>query len=332
MAAAATAAASPGVSASGGRARRSSPGEILLVGGGRYRLGKVLGKGAFGETFEAWDTRRPSHRVAVKLELRTARFPQLAYESRVYQRLQGCEGIPKLYYFGTEGDYNVLVLQRLHSTVEDLLLARGGRLSHLEAACVARQMVRVLESVHRRGIVHRDLKPENFMFETAEPDATLHLIDYGLSKCFIDSRTQQHIPLRTDKTLTGTPRYASLGNHDGLEQSRRDDLESLCYVVVYLMRGTLPWMGLKRQASKRAQYEEIARRKRSTPTAVLCRGLPRELAIMLDYARSLQYDETPDYEWLKRLWDRRTARPSQQQRGGAEQKTAAPRGRVARPR
>lgn len=303
----------------GGGAAAASPTGGLFVGGGRYRLGRVLGKGAFGETFEAVDVQRPDRRVAVKLELRTARYPQLAYESRVYQRLQGLDGIPRLYFFGREGDYNVLVMQKLHSTVEDLVLARGGRLSALEGACVARQMVRVVEAVHQRGIVHRDLKPENFMFESADGDATLHLIDFGLSKCFVDSRTQMHIPFRSDKSLTGTPRYASLGNHDGLEQSRRDDLESLCYVLIYLMRGKLPWMGL-RQKDKRAQYREIARRKRNTTPAELCRGLPRELRVMLEYARSLAFDEAPDYEWLKRLWDRVL-----QQRPGSRHRRRQPR-------
>jgi len=129
----------------------------------------------------------------------------------------------------------------------------------------------------------------------------LYIIDFGLAKKFRDSRSKQHIPYREDKNLTGTARYASINAHLGIEQSRRDDMESLGYVLMYFTKSTLPWQGLK-AATKKQKYEKISEKKMSTPVEVLCKGCPAEFAMYLNYCRGLRFEEAPDYMYLRQLY------------------------------
>ncbi|KAG7252792.1 hypothetical protein CRUP_009423 [Coryphaenoides rupestris] len=129
----------------------------------------------------------------------------------------------------------------------------------------------------------------------------VYIIDFGLAKKYRDARTHQHIPYRENKNLTGTARYASINTHLGIEQSRRDDLESLGYVLMYFNLGSLPWQGLK-AATKRQKYERISEKKMSTPIEVLCKGYPSEFATYLNFCRSLRFDDKPDYSYLRQLF------------------------------
>ena len=129
----------------------------------------------------------------------------------------------------------------------------------------------------------------------------VNVIDFGLAKKYRDPKTHFHIPYRENKNLTGTARYASINTHLGVEQSRRDDMESLGYVMLYFCRGSLPWQGLK-AATKKQKYDRIMEKKMTTPTDVLCRGFPNEFAIYLNYTRSLRFDDKPDYSYLRKIF------------------------------
>ena len=129
----------------------------------------------------------------------------------------------------------------------------------------------------------------------------LFIIDFGLAKKYRDTRTHEHIPWRSDKNLTGTARYASINAHNGGEQSRRDDMESLGYVIMYFNRTQLPWQGLK-AATKRQKYEKIAEKKMSVATDVLCKGWPAEFSMYLNYCKGLKFEETPDYMYLRQMF------------------------------
>merc|ERR1712179_251648 len=147
---------------------------------------------------------------------------------------------------------------------------------------------------------HRDIKPDNFLIGLGKKANQVHIIDFGLAKKYRDPKTHQHIPYREDKNLTGTARYASVNTHLGVEQSRRDDLEAIGYVLMYFLRGSLPWQGLK-AVSKRDKYEKICRTKVDTKPETLCRHFPAEFATYLNYCRGLRFEDRPDYAYLRRI-------------------------------
>lgn len=149
--------------------------------------------------------------------------------------------------------------------------------------------------------MHRDIKPDNFLIGLNKRSNHVYVIDFGLAKKYRDPKTMQHIPYVDKKNLTGTARYASINTHCGIEQSRRDDLESLGYVLMYFNRGSLPWSGLK-AATKKQKYEKIMEKKISTPIDVLCRGYPQEFSTFLNYTRGLRFEDKPDYSYLRKLF------------------------------
>eukprot|EP00968_Pinguiococcus_pyrenoidosus_P013924 scaffold1272_cov250-Pinguiococcus_pyrenoidosus.AAC.16 len=182
----------------------------------------------------------------------------------------------------------------------DVLTCRCCRFSLKTALMIAEQLIARLEYVHTKHFIHRDVKPDNFLIGLGRRQNLIYVIDFGLAKKYRDPRTHQHIPYREGKNLTGTARYASINTHIGIEQSRRDDLESLGYVLMYFMRGTLPWQGLK-ATTKKQKYERIMDRKMSTSPEQLCKGFPGEFRSYFEYCRHLRFEDRPDYAYLKRL-------------------------------
>jgi serine/threonine protein kinase len=187
-------------------------------------------------------------------------------------------------------------------SLEDLFNFCDRRFSLKTVLQIADQMVSRLQTLHQRHFVHRDIKPDNFLVGVGTRDSqnTVNIIDFGLSKRYRDPATLEHIPYREGKQLTGTARYVSLSTHMGREQSRRDDLESLGYVIMYFLRGSLPWQGL-RAADKKAKYAKIMDSKMRTSTDQLCKGYPAELKRFLDYSKSLGFEEEPDYSYCRKL-------------------------------
>uniref|UniRef100_A0A6Q2YB15 Casein kinase I isoform alpha n=2 Tax=Protacanthopterygii TaxID=41705 RepID=A0A6Q2YB15_ESOLU len=271
-----------------------------FIVGGKYKLVRKIGSGSFGDIYLAINITN-GEEVAVKLESQKARHPQLLYESKLYKILQGGVGIPHIRWYGQEKDYNVLVMDLLGPSLEDLFNFCSRRFTMKTVLMLADQMISRIEYVHTKNFIHRDIKPDNFLMGIGRHCNKLFLIDFGLAKKYRDNRTRQHIPYREDKNLTGTARYASINAHLGIEQSRRDDMESLGYVLMYFNRTSLPWQGLK-AATKKQKYEKISEKKMSTPVEVLCKGFPAEFAMYLNYCRGLRFEEAPDYMYLRQLF------------------------------
>mmetsp|Transcript_24272 Transcript_24272/g.48277 ORF Transcript_24272/g.48277 Transcript_24272/m.48277 type:complete len:461 (+) Transcript_24272:287-1669(+) len=268
--------------------------------GKKYRLGRKIGSGSFGDIYLGTNM-TTGEEVAIKLESVKTKHPQLLYESKIYRILHGGLGIPNVRWYGVEGDYNVMVLDLLGPSLEDLFNYCGRRFQLKTVLMLADQLLGRLEYVHTKSFIHRDVKPDNFLIGLGKRQSVIHIIDFGLAKKYRDPRSHQHIPYRENKNLTGTARYASINTHIGIEQSRRDDLESLGYVLMYFIRGSLPWQGLKAN-TKKQKYERIMDRKMSTSTEQLCKGYATEFRSYFEYCRSLRFEDRPDYAYLKRLF------------------------------
>ena len=168
-------------------------------------------------------------------------------------------------------------------------------------AMIGIQMVSLLEEIHRRDIIHRDIKPDNFV-TSYNDNKKICILDFGLAKRYRSSSTHQHNPMLKNKKMTGTARYASINALQGYEQSRRDDLESVGYVLMYFLRGRLPWQGLIVKG-KENKYERILQKKRETETSELCKGYPKQFEEYLEYTKKLGYEEDPDYGYLRGLFE-----------------------------
>ncbi|KAL6522761.1 Casein kinase 1-like protein 11 [Orobanche hederae] len=268
--------------------------------GGKFKLGRKIGAGSFGELYLGVNI-QSGEEVAVKMEPVKTKHPQLYYESKLYMLLQGGTGIPHLKWFGVEGEHSAMVIDLLGPSLEDLFNYCNRKFTLKTVLMLADQLINRVEYVHSRGFLHRDIKPDNFLMGLGRKANQVYIIDFGLAKKYRDLHTHKHIPYRENKNLTGTARYASVNTHLGVEQSRRDDLESLGYVLMYFLRGSLPWQGLK-AGTKKQKYDKISEKKMLTPIEGLCKSHPSEFISYFHYCRSLRFEDKPDYSYLKRLF------------------------------
>ena len=261
----------------------------------RYKLIKRIGSGAFGLIFSARNVNTDEN-VAVKLEP-TAKTDTLTHEAAVLQHLSNIPGIPTLRYYGIPDHNRYMVIDLYDKTLQTVSYEHKKAVPVALVRAYAAQIMQILSAVHEKGFVHRDIKPENFMVKTGDA-ATLYLIDFGLARTYIDSKTRMHRAnkVRTANadgkiSVTGTSRYISPNVHEGNEPSRRDDLISAMYVISYLLKGSLPW---KTSGSNDALSEM---KKKILPEELFL-GLPASYVDIFKYLSSLPYDQKPDYAFI----------------------------------
>ena len=262
----------------------------------KYRAIKKLGEGSFGKVYKAEFN---GEEFAIKMENKSKENGLLEMEATIMSYLKG-PNIPIIKSFGYSGNYNVLVMQLLDKSLEDLF-NKYEKFTIKTTSMLGYQMVEIMQYIHDRHIIHRDIKPDNFVMGANENNARLYLLDFGLAKKYRSSRTLIQYPYIKKHKLTGTARYASIHALEAYEQSRRDDLESIGYVLLYFLRGNLPWQGLKVK-SKEDRYKKILDKKRETSTEELCRDFPQEFYQYVDYTKNLEYEENPNYDMLKKLF------------------------------
>ncbi|KAL4448778.1 hypothetical protein ABPG74_012867 [Tetrahymena malaccensis] len=278
--------------------------QIDIKIGDSYKLTRKLCIGSFSEIFHGINLQN-NMEVAVKLEPVNSKHQMLCYEAKLYKYFfsDGIimdKGIPKIYQYYTEGEYNIMVMDLLGPSLEDLFNICNRKFSLKTILMLAELMLKRIEYIHHRYILHRDIKPANFLIGSGNNQNKLYIIDFGLSKRYLQ-RDGTHIPYRENKNLTGTARYASINTHLGIEQCRRDDLESLGYVLMYFLRGSLPWQCPKANNTKEKHWS-IMEKKISTPVELLCQSFPVEFAKYLNYCRNLRFDEKPDYNYCQSLF------------------------------
>jgi len=274
--------------------------EELQAIGGTYIIGMKLGAGSFGVIYSARH-HLTNEEYAVKIEPVRSKHPQLLYEAKLLKHLQGGPGIANVYFCETEGDSNLLVMDLLGRSLEDLFNVCDRRFSLSTVLQLADQMFLRIEYLHSKNFIHRDIKPDNFLVGRGDKGRILYLIYFGLAKKYRDPRSHQHVSYKENKNLTGTARFASVNAHLGIEQSRRDDLEAIGYILIYFLRGSLPWQGLKAN-TKHDKYQQIMEKKISISVDVLCKGFPKEFGTFFDYCRGLRFEDKPDYNYVRLLF------------------------------
>lgn len=268
---------------------------------GRFILTRLLGKGGFGEVYAAIQTSN-NEVVAVKLEKNTGKNSFLFHEARVMQDIQknrtedGIAGIATLKYFGQEGDYRMLIMSIHGPSLEDLH-ERLGSFSLKTTVMLAVQMMYRIEYVHSAGFVHRDLKTDNFITGKNVNSPRIYLIDFGLSSRYLGT-DGEHREMQRGKCFLGTSRFASLRTHQGLSQSRRDDIEQIVYIMIYMYRGRLPWSGLNLKNPEEKETR-IGKIKGELSISEICAKCPHQFEELLYYARNIGFKEAPNYEMLR---------------------------------
>lgn len=257
----------------------------------KYLLEGSIGSGSFGEIWKASNI-ITGEKVAIKIE-EDGRKKILKRESTIIKYLEGIDGIPKIRNYFIENGRNYMIIDLLGSSLGDLKYDNG--CFSLETTLkLGYRMITILESIHKKGIIHRDIKPDNFLL--SENKKKVFLIDFGLSKHYCDNNGN-HNEIRDSRKITGTVRYLSTFIHEGIEPSRRDDLISLCYILIYFLINELPWQGLKAN-DKISKFKKINDIKKNVPNDVLCKGLPKEFCEILNYCYNLEYSQTPNYNLI----------------------------------
>ncbi|KAI8105586.1 hypothetical protein M9434_000170 [Picochlorum sp. BPE23] len=287
------------------------PEKVQVGGSPVYLMDKKLGKGGFGQVYlgkraqATKDTEGPNaNQVALKLEHRTSKGCNYGppYEWSVYGALGNVHGIPKVHYKGRQGDYYIIVMDMLGPSLWDVWNTQGQQMSQEMVACIAVEAIAILERLHQKGFVHGDVKPENFLL--GAPGTTnekkLWLVDLGLATRWRDLLCGTHVEYdQRPDVFRGTVRYASVHAHLGRTASRRDDLESLAYTLLFLLRGRLPWQGY--QGDNKGFL--VCKKKMATSPDVLCRYSPPPFRRFTEAVINLKFDDDPKYSSYMALFE-----------------------------
>lgn len=279
-------------------------GELLkqLIGQtiNQYTITQYISSGSFGDVFEV-KHKKTDKLYAMKIPIQTEeRDGQkcLLAEAKIYKEITNPEfGVADMKVI-QDKNRKIIVMDLLGQSLESLITDRK-KLQLKTVISIAIQMIDILKYIHSKGYIHRDIKPDNFVIGL-EDKAKLYCIDYGLAKKY-KKRNGEHVKFSNDKKFCGTARYASIAAHKNQEQSRKDDLEAIGYILIYLLKGKLPWQGIKNK-DKKKRYTKIGELKETLSEEELCKGLPKEFSVFLKYCRNLDFDEKPHYSALKNMF------------------------------
>ena len=275
------------------------------------QLNTKLGSGSFGDIYQGKNTKlnidiaikaekiKPNHHTRLKYEASVLKYLQFGSIGQGGERIQVNLGIPIFYDYISLNNQNYMMMELLGPSLGSLFDICKRTFSLKTILSLGDQMLHRIEFLHSRHLLHRDIKPDNFLIGINKNKSIVYICDFGLCKKFRDEKGQ-HISFKDGKSLIGIVRYTSIYSHLGYEISRRDDLESLAYSLIYFSRGSLPWMGVKVK-NKKEKYNKIFEIKINSSINSLCYKLPYEFVDFMHYIKELQFEDKPNYLYLKSL-------------------------------
>lgn len=279
-----------------------------------YTILETIGKGAFGDVYKSIHN-KTNNLVALKVEKKKIEFglsnfieyhdrnSRLIPEYYIYKKMlhnKHSFGIPIIYKLIQTTENNIMVMQLLGESLEDIFNRFEKKFSISTVLHIGYQIIKIIENVHKSGYVHRDIKPNNFLTGNVIK-SDIYITDFGLSKSYID-KYKKHIPITYNHDIIGTARYSSINMHRGIEPSRRDDLEAIGHMLIYFIKGKLPWQGITKNTDKKNFFEKIGEIKMLTPLSSLCDKCPKCIEKYITYCRNLNFSEKPNYEFIKELF------------------------------
>lgn len=265
----------------------------------RYKVKHIIDRGTSASVYAGTD-KQTKKKVAIKVESADAPLQVIPDEITVYQKINNRDGFPQMLYSGKEKGFNILVMEMLDVSLKHMFNKFNKHFSLKTVLKLAEQTLLLLKTLHELDFIHLDLKPANLMTGCGDKSRQVHLIDFGLARQY--RHENQHVPSQPINPLFfGSPAFASCNAHLYRTLSRRDDLESLGYVLVYFATGTLPWLNSSMDTLAE-HFWHIQRTKLATSIEELCQGVPQEFMRYFQYIRQLGYDEEPDYEYLRSIF------------------------------
>lgn len=260
----------------------------------------IIGTGSFGKVFYGMNIERTKN-FAIKIEKSNIKSSVFSQELDIYNSLKNVKDFPKIHWSGEYKEYKVMILDLLGPSIDKFLKICPSKKFNLETTLnLGGQMIERIQLFHENDFIHQDIKPNNFLlgkFEKNVSDNFLYLVDFGLSKSYRDAITKKHLPFQDNKRFVGTPRYASINAHLGRKLSRRDDLESIGYLLFYFLKGDLPWQGVKGK-TKSEKREKIKNYKILFDFRNEIEDLPKELRDFINYSKNLGFEDCPNYKYL----------------------------------